>query len=180
MWRSSVRGADANTTSYSYDAAGNLVSTSKGFAATYNGKEQMVSVTPPGGSVSALKYADADQTIRTDYGTTHYTYTLLGMASQKTGTGAIVYFTQDAGGNLTSVRNGTGTTNKLYYTEDGLGSIGGVTNSSGTLTSYANDPYGATVGTRPTTTPTNPDGFASGYLDASGLYKFGTRYYDPG
>jgi len=63
---------------------------------------------------------------------------------------------------------------------DGLGSIVGLTDSNGTLVStYAYDPYGNL--TSSTGSVANPWRFAAGYFDSStGLYKFGTRYYNPG
>lgn len=54
----------------------------------------------------------------------------------------------------------------------------GLTDSNGTLVStYAYDPYGNL--TSSTGSVANPWRFAGGYFDSStGLYKFGTRYYD--
>jgi RHS repeat-associated protein len=61
---------------------------------------------------------------------------------------------------------------------DGLGSIVGLTDSNGTLVStYQYDPYGNL--TSSTGSVANPWRFAGGYFDSStGLYKYGTRYYD--
>jgi len=55
----------------------------------------------------------------------------------------------------------------------------GLTDSNGTLVStYQYDPYGNL--TSSSGTVVNPWRFAGGYYDSStGLYKFGTRYYDP-
>ncbi len=57
-------------------------------------------------------------------------------------------------------------------------SIFGLTDSNSTLVStYAYDPYGNL--TSSTGSVANPWRFAGGYFDSStGLYKFGTRYYD--
>ncbi len=56
----------------------------------------------------------------------------------------------------------------------------GLTDSNGTLVStYQYDPYGNLLSS--TGSVTNPWRFASGYFDSStGLYKYGTRYYNPG
>ncbi len=55
-----------------------------------------------------------------------------------------------------------------------------MTDSNGTLVStYAYDPYGNL--TSSTGSVANPWRFAGGYFDSStGLYKYGTRYYNPG
>ena len=54
-----------------------------------------------------------------------------------------------------------------------------VINESGSTVSnrYGYDPYGKS--TSKSESVTNPWQFASGYLDPTGLYKFGARYYDP-
>jgi RHS repeat-associated protein len=66
------------------------------------------------------------------------------------------------------------------YLFDELSSVVGLTDSNGTLVStYQYDPYGNL--TSSTGSVANPWRFAGGYLDSStGLYKFGTRYYNPG
>lgn len=43
---------------------------------------------------------------------------------------------------------------------------------------YAYDEYGRSTYSFPSPTVTQPFGYASGYTDATGLIKFGTRYYD--
>ena len=62
---------------------------------------------------------------------------------------------------------------------DDLGSVLKVVDSSGNVkNSYYYDPYGNSL--NKSETVTNPWQYASGYYDApTGLYKFGTRYYDP-
>jgi uncharacterized protein RhaS with RHS repeats len=62
---------------------------------------------------------------------------------------------------------------------DDLGSVLKVVDSSGNVkNSYYYDPYGLSL--NKSETVTNPWQYASGYYDANtGLYKFGTRYYDP-
>jgi RHS repeat-associated protein len=68
---------------------------------------------------------------------------------------------------------------RWYYLKDGLGSIVAVINGNGSTVAnrYAYDPYGKV--TTSTGTQANPWGYAGGYLDSTGLVKFGTRYYDP-
>jgi RHS repeat-associated protein len=59
------------------------------------------------------------------------------------------------------------------YLFDELSSVVGLTDNNGTpVSTYQYDPNGSV---------TNPWRFAAGYFDSStGLYKFGTRYYNPG
>ncbi len=68
------------------------------------------------------------------------------------------------------------TVGTYYYL---LGSVLKVVDSSGTVkNSYYYDPYGNSL--NKSEIVTHPWQFASGYFDANtGLYKFGTRYYDP-
>ncbi len=56
-----------------------------------------------------------------------------------------------------------------------------MTDSTGTdVTRYVYDPYGQIRNQQEQSGLNNPWKFAAGYLDSStGLYKFGTRYYDP-
>jgi RHS repeat-associated protein len=62
---------------------------------------------------------------------------------------------------------------------DDLGSVLKVVDSSGTVkNSYYYDPHGLSLNKNETVS--NPWQYASGYYNATtGLYKFGTRYYDP-
>ena len=79
-------------------------------------------------------------------------------------------------GQLVSERTSGGT---YYYLTDDLGSVLKVVDSSGSIkNSYYYDPYGNSL--NKSETVGNPWQYASGYFDANtGLYKFGTRYYDP-
>jgi len=71
------------------------------------------------------------------------------------------------------------TSDTYYYLTDDLGSVLKVVDSSGNVkNSYYYDPFGNSL--NKSETVTNPWQYASGYYDANtGLYKFGTRYYDP-
>jgi RHS repeat-associated protein len=69
-----------------------------------------------------------------------------------------------------------------YYLLDGLGSVAALTDSSGTVVaSYSYEPFGTLKSS--TGTLSNPYrwlGALGVYFDtATGLYKMGTRYYDP-
>ena len=87
-------------------------------------------------------------------------------------------FTRTPSGSLVSMRSGT---NHFYYIFDALGSVIALTDGSGAIAaSYTYDPYGNTVTASVAQASVNPFRFASGYFDsATGLLKFGTRYYDP-
>jgi RHS repeat-associated protein len=77
------------------------------------------------------------------------------------------------------VTGGSGT-GHFYYTLDNLNSVRQITNSTGTVTaSYSYDPYGNTTSGAVGSTVHNPYGYASGYVDKTGLIKFGARYYGP-
>jgi RHS repeat-associated protein len=72
-------------------------------------------------------------------------------------------------------------TSHFYYVLDALGSVLRLTDGSGNdAAAYTYDPYGASLTATGTQATTNAFRFASGYFDsATGLTKFGTRYYDP-
>jgi len=88
-------------------------------------------------------------------------------------------YTRDSGGLLLSMRTGTG---NYYYLPDGLGSVASVTDAAGNLVAtYNYEPFGklkSSTGTLPN--PYRWLGALGVYHDsATGLYKMGTRYYDP-
>jgi RHS repeat-associated protein len=92
--------------------------------------------------------------------------------------GSTLAFTRTPGGSLVSMRSGT---SHFYYVFDALGSVIALTDGSGAIAaSYTYDPYGTTLTATGAQASVNPFRFASGYFDsATGLLKFGTRYYDP-
>jgi RHS repeat-associated protein len=100
----------------------------------------------------------------------------LGLVIDKAGTSR-THYTRDNKGDLIGQRNPDGT--RWYYLKDGLGSVVAVINEAGTTIGHR---YGYDAWGKQTTqsgTVANPWGYASGYLDTTGLIKFGTRYYDP-
>ncbi len=168
------------TTSYGYDAAGNLVSSSAGAAYSYNTLNQSTSIKRAGGSAQSQVYAGASQfeRIEKQNGTGTYTQfgeSILGMLIRKQGTGT--YYTRLPDGSLLSQRTPTGT---HYYLEDGLGSITGMTDANGALVAeYRYDPYGWVIYEK-SGSPYNPWRFKSGYQSQTTLHcKFGHRWYDP-
>ncbi len=157
---------------YSYDANGNLSGwTSGGLSFNYNTLNQTTAI-----SGNNYSYSGSDQTDRVQAGGTSYVYSFNGISSQTDSSGT-TYYTRCscAKGTLVDERTPSGA---YYYLFDGLGSIVGLTDSNGTLVStYQYDPYGNL--TSSTGSVANPWRFAGGYFDSStGLYKFGTRYYD--
>lgn len=158
-----------------YDGAGNETRGPNNRTATYNAKGQTASITPPGGTALNFTYADADSTERTTAGSTNYADTPLGIGLSHTG-GARTNYTRDSNGTLVSQRRPDGST--YYYVFDALGSVLHLIDSSGNVAAtYSYDPYGGTTASG-TAAAANPFRFASGHLDSTGLYKFGTRYYD--
>src|SRR6266851_4945791 len=169
---SSTQGS--TTTNYSYDADGNLSGwTSGGLSFSYNTLNQTSAI-----SGNNYSYSGSDQTDRVQAGNTSYEYSFNAISSQTDSSGT-TYYTRCscAKGTLVDERTPSGA---YYYLFDGLGSIVGLTDSNGTLVStYAYDPYGNL--TSSTGSVANPWRFAAGYFDSStGLYKYGTRYYNPG
>lgn len=70
----------------------------------------------------------------------------------------------------------------FYYYFDGLGSVIGLVDPSGNQRAkYSYDPFGshATEAAVNGPLPANPWRWMGGYLDGTGLYHFGERYYDP-
>jgi RHS repeat-associated protein len=171
----------SGATTYSYDAAGNLASASTGLAAAYSLRGHMVEVTPPGGTMIEMAYTDATQDRRILSGDTRMAYNQLGLSSQgpTSGTSKATWFPRDPEGTLVAMLNANSSEPDLYYLFDGLGSVAATTDASGNLVRrYAYEPYGEEIGR--SATDANPWRYASGYYDqATGMLKFGTRYYMP-
>ncbi len=146
-------------------------------------------------SGKTMTYAGTDSTERTQSGPTKFTDGFLGLSVAGD---PLTFYTRDSEGQLVSQRHAGGNN---YYLFDGMGSVVAVTDGlGGVVASYAYDPYGYPISTPSWRLPvpqspkdTNPWRFVSGYYESSptggyaasgldrplGLYKFGTRYYDP-
>jgi len=164
----------AGSTTYSYDGNGNETSNSAGRQWSYNAKDQATSVTPPGGSAIPMSYTGTGQFKRVSAGSKSYTTSGLGLIRED-GTS----YVRDDSGKLLSMRTGTGS---YYYLFDGLGSVAALTDNAGNVVAtYNYEPFGKLSST--TGTIANPYRWLGGlgvYHDTStGLYKMGTRYYDP-
>ncbi|HET8842207.1 MAG TPA: RHS repeat-associated core domain-containing protein, partial [Ktedonobacteraceae bacterium] len=157
------------TSTYTYDSDGNLTS-GAGLVYTYNAANQTTSI-----GANTYTYTGSDQTQRVGVNGTTFTYSSLGLSATGSG-GSGTYYTRDNKGKLISERTATGT---YYYLLDHIGSVVGLTDSSGSLkNTYSYDAFGKSLGKSESVA--NPWQFASGYLDSStNLYKFGTRYYSP-
>ncbi|MEU0029597.1 RHS repeat-associated core domain-containing protein [Streptomyces sp. NPDC006335] len=66
-----------------------------------------------------------------------------------------------------------------YYLTDGTGNVLGLVDDAGKRThTYAYGPTGLPRGTTTEAAP-QPFRYSGAYLDPTGLYKMGARYYDP-
>ncbi len=94
----------------------------------------------------------------------------------KSGTSS-TYYVRDNKGHVIGERTPDG--GHWYYLKDGLGSVVAVVSSDGSQIGarFGYDPYGKS--TYQSGAVSNPWKFAGGYLDSTGLYKFGMQYYDP-
>jgi RHS repeat-associated protein len=168
---------NGTSTGWSYDADGNETagaSSTARTAETYTPSNQLSSITT-GGAATAMTYAGLLNTERVTSGSaTTFQTGQEGLADQ-TVSSATTYWTRDPSGTLISERTGT---NHSYYDFDGLGSVVALVGSTGTvLDTYSYDPYGKLRASTGTTA--NPYQYTSSYLDATGLYHNGARYYDP-
>ncbi|MGJ7440501.1 RHS repeat domain-containing protein [Aquipuribacter sp. MA13-6] len=192
--RTGNTGATAGTTTYGYNAADQLTSrngSTTGWAYNANGDQTSspdwgttdvrarneVSSITKGATTTNFSYLGIGNTTRTAAGDQAYTNGSLGITAQTAG-GQTEAFRRTPDGSLVSYRQATGA--RSYYLTDNLGSVIALTNTSGTITAeYAYDPYGNPRATG-TSASSNPLRYTGGYLDtATGLYKFGARYYDP-
>lgn len=107
---------------------------------------------------------------------TTYEHSVLGLIGEQVA-GVDVTYVRDPAGKLLAQQAGDTT---QYLLADGLGSIVAVDDhTAGTVATYDYDPFGNVI--EATGAPeVTPFRFAGYYLDATGLYKTGERYYDPG
>jgi RHS repeat-associated protein len=169
----------SGSTTYSFDGNGNEMGNSAGLNFTYNVKNQTTSITAPGQPALNMTYTGATQTERVTAGSTNFTYNVLGCGAASTGVSGNTAYTRDNKGQLVEERvPGIPNYTPYYYLFDGLGSVVGLSDGTGAVVNtYSYEPYGKIKTS--TGTIANPWLFASGYLDSTGLYKFGMRYYDP-
>ena len=162
-----------------YDQNGNQTASPTFPAVAYNGINQTESITPAGQAAVAMDYAGSGQAERTSAGGTTARNGLLGVETETTGGQETVY-RRDAGGGLVLIDGPS--IDDYYFYFDGLGSVIGLVDPSGNQrATYSYDPFGshATATAANGLLPTNPWRWMGGYLDSTGLYHFGERYYDP-
>jgi RHS repeat-associated protein len=153
-----------------YDANGNLTEAGK-LKADYDARNNTTTV-----SGTAIKYEDKDQAQRLAVGSRQFLNTALGVSSYTDPGGKTSEVLRQPTGEIASLRTADGTV--LYPVADAIGSIVALTGPGGARRdTYAYDPFGRDVG-RTGKTP-NPFRFTGEYLDASGVYKIGLRYYSP-
>jgi RHS repeat-associated protein len=164
----------SGATTATYDDDGEQLTGLSG-AASYNAVQQMTGL----GSTT-FKYAGPGQGQRTQIGSTTITNNLLGVASYTT-SGTADYYTRGEGGELLSQRrpSASAPNRRTYVLRDRLGSTRVLLNETGTVVRrYTYDPYGNDISTGSWTTST-PFRYAGGEADATGLYHYGQRYYNP-
>ncbi|MFF0276907.1 RHS repeat-associated core domain-containing protein [Streptomyces sp. NPDC004330] len=167
------------TTGWSYDKAGNETSAapSGGTARTgetWTDHSQLKSLTTAG-TTRALTHAGTDNAERTSLADTAFHHTALGLTGT-TAAGVDTGFIREPAGTLNSVRNDG---KSSYYLTDATGNVLGLVDETGKRThTYAYTPYGTDYGA-PVESFSQPYSYAGAYLDPTGLYKMGARYYDP-
>ncbi|NJQ02519.1 hypothetical protein HCK00_18725 [Streptomyces sp. PLAI1-29] len=164
---------------FAYDGAGNETAAASPAGArtgaTWSPFTQLTRLSAGGESTTA-SYAGVDNTDRLTRSGTTFTQTALGLTRETGGSGQATGFVREPSGNLTAMRSG-GTSH--YYLTDVQGSVIGLVDASGERTAgYSYGPYGEP---RTATGPqsTQPYRYTGTYLDPTGLYKMGHRYYDP-
>ena len=163
----------AGSTSYAYDANGNLASTSSDVAYTWDPTSQMDAITLANGASIGLGYAGPGAAITT-YGSTSYTSDAVGQNSMTTSSGTTT-FTDLPDGTPISESLSSGT---YYYLDNGQGSVAAITGAAGSVAdSYSYDPQGNILSQSGSVS--NPYTYQDGQYDpATGLYLMpdGTLY----
>lgn len=163
-------------TAFTYDGAGNETS-----AASPTGTRTNETWTPftqfsaytQSGTTTNQTYAGTDTTQRLKAGSTTFTNSAVGLSNQNA-SGTATGFVREPSGTLVAMRSGG---NSQYYLTDAQGSVIGLVDTASKRTAtYTYGPYGEP---RTNTGTNQPYRYTSTYLDPSGLYKMGHRYYDP-
>ncbi|WP_154677314.1 DNRLRE domain-containing protein [Parafrankia discariae] len=168
---------------FTYNGEGSQTRNQQLYTLAYNGANQQTSTTvTSGGPATSYSYAGDTNVLRTQAGGTSFRNGLLGVHSLTTG-GQTTHVARDPAGGLISllVPSG-GSTTTYHYVYDGQANVVGLIDGSGAERArYTYGPYGeaATATAVGGTLPTNPYRFAGAYLDDTGQYKIGLRYYNP-
>ncbi|WP_343244971.1 RHS repeat-associated core domain-containing protein [Streptomyces sp. SID14478] len=159
-------------TGFTYDGDGNETSAASPTGTRSGGQwtpYAQLSALTASGTASTYGYAGVDNNDRLTRGSSTFTNAATGMTREGT-TG----FVREASGTLTAMTSGGAS---QYYLTDVQGSVIGLVDASGKRTAtYSYGPYGEA---RTTSGTNQPYRYTGTYLDPSGLYKMGARYYDP-
>ncbi|MCF2127652.1 hypothetical protein L1I79_14540 [Strepomyces sp. STD 3.1] len=157
---------------FSYDGDGNETSAASPTGIRTGGQwtpYTQLSALTASGTASTYGYAGLDQNDRLSRGSSTFTNAAIGMTRENT-TG----FVREPSGTLTAMTSGGAS---QYYLTDVQGSVIGLVDATGKRTAtYSYGPYGEA---RTTSGTNQPYRYTGTYLDPSGLYKMGARYYDP-
>ncbi|WP_285737167.1 RHS repeat-associated core domain-containing protein [Kitasatospora phosalacinea] len=172
-----LTGSGGSTTGWSYDNAGNESAaaspTGARTAETWTDFSQLAGITTGTTHLDAA-YAGTDNGERTRLGTTTFANTALGVTALQTGT-TTTSMIREPSGTLTGMTRGGAT---YHYLTDAQGSVTTVVDNAGQqVDAYTYTPYGTARST--TETVPQPWRYTGAYLDPTGLYKLGARYYDP-
>jgi RHS repeat-associated protein len=164
---------------YAYDADGNETASPAFPALGYNAIDQTESITALGQASVPMIYAGIGQSERIQHGLTTAQNGPMGVQTETSG-GQTVSYVRDASGQLVYQDAATA---DFYYYFDGLGSVIGLIDATTgeKRARYSYDPFGdfATAEGVNGSLPANPWRWMGGYLDSTGLYHFGERYYEP-
>ncbi|MFC8834941.1 RHS repeat-associated core domain-containing protein [Streptomyces griseoincarnatus] len=174
---SELTGKNGSTSGWSYDKLGNETGAASGTARTnesWTDYSQLAGITA-GAKTYDLVHAGTTNAERTKLGSTWFHHTALGLASTTTN-GVDTGFIREPSGTLNSMTTGG---KSYYYLTDATGNVLGLADDAGKRThTYAYGPTGLPRGTTTEATP-QPHRYTGAYLDPTGLYKMGHRYYDP-
>jgi RHS repeat-associated protein len=159
--------------SLTYDANGNLTSDGTN-TYTWNARNQLVSIS--GGTTASFQYDTFGRRVSKSIGgTTQYLYDGVNPVQEISGTAASANLLT---GRVDEYFGRTDSSGAHSFLTDALGNTLGLADSTGTLqTQYTFEPFGSTTVTGATTT--NSFDFTGRELDATGLYYYRARYYNP-
>ena len=187
-WKSTSAGNSCSSppigaATWSFDGNGNLsAGTSPSESFGYDAQNQTTAITARGVTLTAVTYAEIDQSERTSVtngsSTSSYLSSPLGLDASSDSSGS-THTIRDPWGGLIGYLDAAG--RNWYYLLDGPGSVVAVINGSGSTVAnrYAYDEWGQVTYTLPNPQVTQPYGYAGGYTDPTGFVHFGARYYDP-
>ncbi|MFE6339062.1 RHS repeat-associated core domain-containing protein, partial [Streptomyces sp. NPDC057798] len=156
------------------ETAGGRTTTTRRTSETWTDYSQLSGLTV-NTSTYDLVHAGTDNSERTKLGSTWFHHTALGLASTTTN-GVDTGFIREPAGTLNSMTSGG---KSYYYLTDATGNVLGLVDDAGKRThTYAYGPTGLPRGTTTEAVP-QPYRYTGTYLDPTGLYKMGHRYYDP-